>query len=205
MPHLRHSLQVGIGTAMMRAAIWLTDSTHEQCCTQAWEKEHQEIHGFLCCQRVERKPQRWYHDMWKLCEIHVSLSLRKIMLGYGQRHSYLYICGCSLHTASNNVKWGYSKDHTIYALSYLLSGPTSEKPTDLVFISYMVEESEPLPLNMIDIFFQTFYVRGRKQYSWARSLFTVGGMWIEGNIWRGKRLYLRFLVGSTFLFKKKKN
>lgn len=102
---------------------------------------------------------------------------------------YLHICDCYLYTASNSIKWGYSKDHTAYDLSYLLSGPLREKPDDLVFVSSTVDESAPLPLNMIDISFQAFCVKGRKQCSWAKSLFTVGGMWDRRKCMERKKGY----------------
>lgn len=58
-------------------------------------------------------------------------------------HIVLYLRLRSPHS-KQALSGGYSKDDTTYDLSYLLCGPSWEKSADLVFLSPVVGEREPL-------------------------------------------------------------
>lgn len=140
---------------------------------------------------------------WSLCEIHVSLSLKTIVLGPGHRHSYTYISLAALSTRQATVlSGGCSKGDTTYNLSYLLSGPSWEKPADLVFIRSVVGECEPFHWTWLTFSFRLFVLRVKDSIPEPRAYLLVEECGPEENIWRGKRLCLSFLVRSSFLLKK---
>lgn len=231
-PHLRHPLQVSISAAVIRTATWLTHSIHVQCCscrvyTQLWEKEPQEsqtgtpppgflptsnhhrhssqttVLGFLCCQPIERKPQRWYHDMKFMRNSCVIVPKNNCVGTWPQALIYLYISLAAFSTWQATVlSGGYSKDDTTYDLSYLLSGPSWEKPADLVFIRSMVGESEPFHWTWLTFSFRLSVLRVKDRIPEPRAYLLVEECGPEENIWRGKRLCLSFLGRSSFLLKK---
>lgn len=179
--------------------------------THLWEKEPQEsqtgtpppgfpptsnhhrrssqttVHGFLCCQPIERKPKGDIMT-WSLCEIHVSFSLKKLCWDVATgTHIVLYLRLRSPHS-KQALSGGYSKDDTTYDLSYLLCGPSWEKSADLVFLSPVVGEREPLHWPWL----VRLCVKGRSQYSWAKRLFTVGGIWTRRKSMEREKTLLKF-------------